>query len=352
VFHDGQLWVGTSNHLISMDPESLQVTRAIELYGRSLITIQAFQGKIWVGSSKGLSVINEEESVDILPFENFTITALESDEKSLLVGTRSNGMYVYQDGEVVRHYHQDREPMQVSNQINDIKKRSNGTVWIATNSGINVLDADSKNIFRKYQHRFSNWQGIADTEIRHIFEDNTTGLWLATPLNGINMYHDADNLFEYYGQRTGTAASNELMSRAVISVTADQQSKKLWVGSRKGLSAYDYDTQGFTHYPFVSDDEIFSNQIFSIVQVKKNEFWLGTERGLVSWNFQQKKYKKLDLAFEDSRVNDVYLDSEKNIWVGTSNNGLWKHNSQSKLFEKISDTPRENGITLSSLEIN
>ena len=224
--------------------------------------------------------------------------------------------------------------------VNDIKQLNDGSIWIATDAGINTMDSLATGIIRSYQYDFNEWLGISDPVIRKIFQDKEGGVWLTTPLGGVSLYHAADNLFQYYTQKTDGGRSDELLDFSIISMTISKNKKEVWLGTRKGLSSYDPTTDLFTHYPFSNKKN--SNQIYSIEVNGESKLWVGTESGLLLFDKRTGQYQPFNQPEFNDKIKKVFTDNEGKLWVGTESRGLYILDLEKPLKQKIESGPGNN----------
>ena len=67
----------------------------------------------------------------------------------------------------------------------------------------------------------------------------------------------------------------------------------LWFGSSRGISKIDFDRRPLESYAVTNEnEEINDRRIFSFDQIStdKNQIWLGTPKGIVTFDREQKTY--------------------------------------------------------------
>ncbi len=338
--YDSLLWIATNSNLLVYDFRSDSIVSkfentSIENLHATFNTIHTTNENIWVGTSEGLYAIRDSKFVFISNLGQKNITSLTSSNNQLLVGTSNSGVLTLPKYGLVRQYTTDSEPALVSNRINDILTRANGETWIATDNGLSILTPD-QNGTRSLQYNFSNHFGISDEEVRHLYEDDVDAIWLTTPLGGVNYYHDAHNQFDYYGQQTTTAQSDELMDNHVLSLFKEKDNNAFWVGSRGGISRFTEDQKRFDHYSFYLNGQKSNHQIRSITRDSSGIFWLGTERGLFICDLKKKLFKDVSKEFsldQEDKINIVFTDNQNTVWVGTQSNGLQQVGGQTYHFD-------------------
>lgn len=335
---NGHLWVATEESMFVYDVQADSIINNYQWEdqkGRTLQfnTFYSTGQELWIGTSEGLFVLDQLNLESAKGFENMHVTSIEAgDDGNFFIGTKLNGLIKLNKDGTKSEYNTTSTPAITSNQINDILKAKDGLIWIATNSGVTYLD-ESNNTSQFLIYDFNNYYGLSDHEIRKIFQDNSDAIWLTTPLGGINYYHESDNQFDYYGQKTSMHLTDELMDNNILSLFGDQLTNSLWIGSRLGLSIYSEKNERFTHYPLLYADN-FQNYIHSIDRDSNGLFWIGTEKGLYTWDVKLKKYEPIDLHpdFKD-KINKVMVDNQDVVWIGTQSKGLKRLGSNLNEFD-------------------
>ena len=106
--------------------------------------------------------------------------------------------------------------------------------------------------------------------------------------------------------------STTLSSNIVVKLYCDK-SGQLWVGTRIGLSRYDYATNSFIHYPFDEQE----TRVTAIMERMNGEFLIGTSgRGL--FTIRDNKIEKIPDGYTTSTGNWYYSqmmeDSQGRFW--------------------------------------
>lgn len=337
--YQGSLWFGTDEKLIGLDPVKWKITSVFNLkdkdgYALKINVLHSDKTGLKIGTSQGLFVWNGEAMQKVQILGNIHVTAIITENNRSYIGTRCNGMVVYDSQGEVRYINMSNTLNMVSDKINDLKILTDSFLWVATDAGINTFDQSTMQVTRNYQYEFDNWIGISDPVIRSIYQDKNECVWLTTQLSGVNFFHKSDNLFEYYTQRTKKANDNELLDFAVLSMNSEEQLQKLWIGSRKGLSLYFPEQSKFSHFPF-DNGKAYNNQILSISAMIDNQLWLGTEKGLLIWDQPSEKFIYESKFNLNDRVNVVFKDRQNQVWIGTKESGLLRVSNRNHLLEPI-----------------
>ncbi|MGN0231306.1 MAG: two-component regulator propeller domain-containing protein [Muribaculaceae bacterium] len=236
-----------------------------------------------------------------------------------------------------------------------------------------------------YVDNLSLKDGLSNNFVTAISQDKNGFLWVGTE-SGLNRF-DGDNFMLYH-------ENNSLLSgNSINALYYDENTDRLWVGSKKGLNVLDCSTQEFlelsvpdsvgsvnvvsifrsndghiyavNHYNFIlrydadgtgfkvirSDD--FSDMPSSLLCMTDDgngNFLIGHENyGLSVLNVNNKhihNYRHIegnDRSLPGNIVRAIHVDRYKNIWVGT-NNGLALFNPMSGEFTTYHQSNAEHGV--------
>lgn len=144
-------------------------------------SIMPVSDKLLYGTIRGLKIkdksgalINSKRTVGALVDQRITeMVRLPHD--AVLYGTRGKGI-VFQNSDTT--YTIGRNEGLVSNMIRDIHRAADGTVWVASLSGISSLEFDEHGQYRKLR-TFNLAHGLPDLEVQDI-ESYGDQIWLAT----------------------------------------------------------------------------------------------------------------------------------------------------------------------------
>ena len=207
----------------------------------------------------------------------------------------------------------------------------NGIVWIGTDDG-------GLNKFNRYEKTFEKI--IIDREnemplnIHALFLDENW-LWIGTFSRGLYRLNIKTGKINHY---TKTNSAKSLNDRSVYSIFKDI-SGNLWIGTQRGIDLYNYDNDDFTR---VSETGWGSN-VVDITQDDKGVIWFASQsRGVFSYNHKTKKFVNYTNTnnsinyIPDEKVNCLCFDN-RNLWAGTTGAGLCLYNEKTDSFEKIYD---------------
>jgi signal transduction histidine kinase/ligand-binding sensor domain-containing protein/DNA-binding response OmpR family regulator len=168
-----------------------------------------------------------------------------------------------------------------------------------------------------FEH-FSIDQGLYETNITSVIQDNIGFLWFGT-WSGIEKY-DGYNFTTY---KNNPDNSNRFDNLFVNTLYEDSEGN-IWMGTWHGLEKFDKSSGVFTHYkPDSSENEIGGNDVHSICEDEKGIFWIGTANGLNVFDSKTGQFKRIrndntnPASISSNNVNVIYEDRAGELWFGT-----------------------------------
>jgi ligand-binding sensor domain-containing protein len=174
------------------------------------------------------------------------------------------------------------------NRIHSFYKDRQGFVWIGTANGLNRYDGQSFRIFSPA----ATHDVLSNEFINSITEDASGNLWIGTR-GGLNMLNaQRDSLVVHRPGAIASGQNEKVIPSAWIWDAAIAADGKIWLASDgRDLTCFDPATSSFSYYPWLAFAKASmperTNPYFSIRRIvakSVNEWWLGTNAGLYSFN--------------------------------------------------------------------
>ncbi len=264
-----------------------------------------------------------------------------------------------------------------SSNLESIIQDQSGSIWITSNdAGISKYNL-VKHDFRSYTPKLNDPNSITPGWINSIFEYNNNELWFNSASGGITRFDRQKEIFrrytlpgnfEVFGIMKNSrgqillAGSNGIyqvdadkwkferlkipfeMNENVTFTVCEVNKNAYWIGTYKGLYIYDYLNGSSAKIDFQSlgIGTVASNQIHSIIQDKGKNIWIGADDGLFKYDNLTKTYYRVGFSEEPSKslntqdVNAIYEDVFGNLWIGTWLGGLNRYDPETGTFESFS----------------
>jgi len=210
-----------------------------------------------------------------------------------------------------------------NNSINCITKDNHGFIWLGTEDGVFKYDAYE---FTSYFHDSNNKNTIANNYCLCIYEDKNKDIWIGDQ-TGLSHYNPKDDNFTRYLIKPNTP--NGISPYSIYSIFEDSR-YNLWIGTSNGVFQFDREKKKFIPCLTQLKTQL---SIKSITEDKDGNLWLANNNesgGLIKINKKNeysilKKDPSQFNSLSDNNVNCLFIDSRKNLWVGTEYGGLDKY---------------------------
>lgn len=222
---DGYLYAG-GEQLYKIDPELLS-TQVIPRGAQSIQGGQVWaleegaNGEIWVGS---LGMLQSYDPVkkECSYYSNTHIPDLwDAPSQALLLDTRGrlwagslySGLYLFENlpnrKVAIRHFYCDEKKTKglSNNLVVALAEGKDGTIWVATDGGLNRIDPTHFQI-----KRYLKEDGLVDEKIMGVLVDEKGMVWGSTIGNGIFRLNPQTEVFTFYNQKDGLLSNNFLLN--------------------------------------------------------------------------------------------------------------------------------------------
>lgn len=245
------------------------------------------------------------------------MTAIVQDNVGFLWFGGANGLARYDGYNLVFYKHQEGVAGSLSNSyVNHLLVTRDGSLWVATQAGLNRYDADSDS-FVTYLHDSDSAYGTSVNDGRQLLEDRQGRLWLGTR-GGFHQFFRESGKFTRYFYDLFPKDGGDAM---VWSLEEDRQGH-IWIGNHTGgLSRFDPELNTFTHYRLDPADpqSLSHNDVRTLFIDSSDRLWVGTYGGglnMLPPGEQKFRRYPYDSSLKNDVVWDVLEDREGNLWIG------------------------------------
>ena len=199
---------------------------------------------------------------------------------------------------------------------------SEGILWFSSRgNGVHRFDGESFT-------NFSTNEGLCDNDITSILEDSEGNIWFGTP-NGMCRYDKKKftHISIPFSDTTGYWLDKVypiVNPNQVMSMLQDKKGD-FWIGTN-GAGVYKYDGENFTHHLSnvgkVYEDSLQHNIVLSITEDLTGNIWFTSlsHAGLSRYDGKSFKHFKTEEGLSDNFLRVSYCDKNGKIWIGTHGN--------------------------------
>jgi len=222
--------------------------------------------------------------------------------------------------------------------IRTIVQDQYGFMWFGSREGLHRYDGYQ---LVSFHHSANEKHSISSDIISRILIDKQKTMWVATRGGGINIYNDTTKNFQHITTNT----SLKLINNEVNALIEDSLGN-IWIGTEKGITVIfrNKNFQDKSKWQIKNitkqlgePNSLANNSVESIIQINQS-IWIGTSEGISEYdlkgNFirQIKLYKNKPITRNLVKlIKVIYQDKQKNIWIGTSESGLFKISPNQKI---------------------
>ncbi len=325
----GTIWFASTNGLYQFSRESEMIIPYTVEGLPEHIDIETFffdlSGKMWVGTKgHGLYVIEDHKAISILegiitPY----ITEIIQDNGKLWLATAGGGLFVYhlETGDYKQFLVNNLPEKALPNLINEMIPNGDG-FYLATYGGIFIFDINNEE-FSEFTSHLSFPRYPQNVGFNALYLDNHNLLWAANQSMGVYKYYLYHDDFKHI---VPFPEKREHPGNKIHSVI-ETKKNQYFLASEEGLLLFDQKKNTFKKFkPNVKSSGEFI--VTSILPVAEDSLLIGTwGHGLWVFHVNKAKFTKPKAFLNHARyaqIFDLFADDEKYVWVGLHEEGLLK----------------------------
>ena len=214
--------------------------------------------------------------------------------------------------------------------IHCIHNDKKGFMWFGTDKGLNRYDGFT---FHPYFADPDDPYSLNGDNISQIFEDSKGRMWVSSSSKegGFHLYNRAQDNFIRLLPDPDLVTDPE---QNIIGSMVQDSSGTLWLGTRKGILLFNPDQKikAFTPLKLLtrSSTNVLDQMVGSLHIDSENIVWFGSSQGLYAYDpvidsFYHFVHSAMDPnSLGDNRIQTIAEDHNGTIWVGTREGGLNK----------------------------
>jgi signal transduction histidine kinase/ligand-binding sensor domain-containing protein/DNA-binding response OmpR family regulator len=355
---EGNIWLGTDHsgiNVFNKRTEEVTVIKRDDTTGLAILDNSInhlfcdSRGRIWISTQVGLSLYLPESRKMVSfstpqragkrdPFGTISYTFQDSKGK-ILIGTWGNGLYVYdEERDDFNQILVGRESVANDsvNRVVRILEDRHGKYWLGTWEGgllkVEIVNYQSLNVLQFYSRNSPKQYSLSSDIFYCLYEDPAGDIWAGTPY-GLNIIrHHESGTPEVTLIQSGDSPRN-LSQNDVFGILQDR-SGIIWLATGGGgLNKIDRQLQQIEAYTIPPLGEFSETQSIRSFVVDVDSSLLVGVNGLGFGHYVLAERKFIpytslprfkDLPKNLNAATCFLLDKEKNLWIGTRYNGLYR----------------------------
>ncbi|MBD3639037.1 MAG: hypothetical protein HUJ25_16905 [Crocinitomicaceae bacterium] len=333
------IWVGTKyGEIFFSRPPYMHFETVNNPELGALGTINHFTQKspdeIVVSTETGPFIIRRRSTIETLTkeadlrYKQITCAYVENQSK-IWLGTKEEGLYLLQfdpqGNEKTFHYSKnpyDKSSI-VDNNISCIFEDRNGVFWVGTEKGVSKFD--------KYKQGFTTislnnnpQEGLIDYNAWSFAEDKNGNIYIGTKKD-LSIYNiEEERFYHIYRDKT----SHQYLLSIYV-----EDTNRIWLGYDDGLylltiKDLQRDAYSFKRIKFLDHEHSSNVRVYQIVEADENRLWIGSRSGLSiidrnTFEFKFYEHSNRENSIGEGSVKIIYRDLNENLWIATSNSGLY-----------------------------
>ncbi len=311
LFRDGSLWISSSaGQVARYNPDDDRFDKVCNVFTRSRNTVSQRIQSICEAGAGNILVGTSNEGLKLLDTNNGSY-------RNLLT------------------YNADKTDITVMDILNTEKDE----YWIATQSGIYIMDLKSNRynyISKKHEDPYS----LSNNIVQSLFKDRQGGIWASTYFGGVNYFSTRQMIFKKYFPKKSEAS---ISGYAVGEIKSDKNGK-LWIATEDaGLNQFNPATGSFINFnPAATTGSITYSNVQCLL-VSGDSVWAGTFlHGLDLLNLKGEKIRNYNTLNSDigSNFSDALLKTATGIIIAGTDKGVYTFNRTRNTFDLVKALPQ------------
>ncbi|MCC5928484.1 MAG: hypothetical protein JJU28_04490 [Cyclobacteriaceae bacterium] len=342
------LWLSTSSGIKIYDVSKKSMI-GFEFYGLKSDFINKSPSSLFVSKNDYIWIGTFKEGIQLLdpfvnPFQiadrqstdsgfrllsNSVVSFHEAETGELLVGTSEGYIHIFDhDGRLKGYYQLRTNEGPYPHSVYAISTLANITIAGTYLQGM-IYNKDHGKFIAQYLSKPGEQGRLMDNAIRSIHRGISETWFIGTQDAGLHVFDKKANRIQFIDPWPGTGA---------LKIAQDKDGY-LWIAGQKGLKLIKPDSLELSRI-FEADGKksnwLKINQINDVLVDSENEIWIGTNAGLYKYNRDTDDFTIFNEknGLLNPLINVLVEDDEKNLWIG-SENGLFRYLKNSQVFESF-----------------
>lgn len=349
---DGLIGINTSTHALTYLSHETKSSSAGAL--ESYTVAEDEEGNLWVGTTSGIQIFSVKNNL----FTNLNTanTNLPDDQIFSILHSNSEGTWVgtynglaYGSKSLFERYSE--QDGLTSTSINAFAQTDDGAIWIANDSGIDVIEPSQIDVGTTNLSITKSSFSLPNTRIMSLLADGND-LWAGTLNSGLFKIDRTRHEITHYARETDNP--NALNANGITSLVKTEQGDLLIGTYGGGLNRFNQSRKEFRSYKTDSNDTttISNNMVVALFVDSRGAIWIGTEKGLNKFNQFSNTFERYESDIDNTKSLSSNMawaineDKKGDLWIGTQSGGVhkWAESSRLKKIESFEEYSHNIGI--------
>ena len=280
-------------------------------------------GSVWLsGNNVGLLKFNRQK--DDFDFIDIRFESTDGTEKSLGneivndICVSGNDVIIYLNTGEILKYSESSGKVIILGKANTKEEIINcsllvsGKLWTGTSSGLYIQDIGNSGNYAFLSHDNDNPFSLTDDNILSLYKDRSGGIWIGTKHGGVNYYPQRGLIFNTIPINTPDNSTTAKISDITIG-----NNGQLWIATENnGLFEIDRLSKQIKKIDMYGHEKNIILSMFS----NAGKVYCGLyKKGIIELENGNIEYiSPKNLFLEEGSVNNLYIDSQKNLWIATN----------------------------------
>lgn len=212
-------------------------------------------------------------------------------------------------------HHKGNEASLTDDLVNAVLEDSDGDLWFATNNGLSVYSPSTKTWQRFFAWDKSDPETLKDCIFLSLCETSPGIIVTGGFMTGVYIINKNTKEVRKLTPYSYKRSKNPNFSNKYIRVIHVDDEGVVWTGGSYYLGRTDRVKGDFQNF-------FIGKAITCILEKDSTELLIGTGDGIYLFNKRTFEKKKLRMPFASQQINAMYLHTDGDLYIGTTNSGL------------------------------
>ncbi|NDV80471.1 two-component regulator propeller domain-containing protein [Bacteroides sp. 51] len=274
--NDYALMLGTSRGMIELDTYRQETTLFNETKNLAVNHIIKVNEQYVLSTNNGLYLAERSSQKDIVLSDHYLDAKVvlhsfyEPEHNRLLIGTLSSGLY---------YIHPDQPgslrqaPVSVTKPVRSIITYSPEELAVGVDlEGVFILNKHTLEVNHNFQYNDKVHSPIGSNNVRGLFLDKESDLWIATYHEGVSYQSSTKLQFDYYIHHPD---NRQTISDNVVNAILEDSDGDLWFGTNNGVSLFDRKNKTWKHYLNNTLPGKQGDVVLALCEDAQGDIWIG-----------------------------------------------------------------------------